>query len=371
MPRIPTHEKNMIDFIDQRLTSEVAVWRAVKNGWYEKVKALKKSFDSIFDVLKEKSELPFEVKDELRFREDLFDLIAIRHSGNVYEYKGYLRVFFQKYPKEHEATINYIWEMTRDERGVLPVLNLPWSTILSKGESYPNESLKIYVDFLWYRLITDANFSPNLSPSMSEEQKQYWNSHESSLNEEIEPDKAQMAIDDWNYTTKKNLALGSCIEGFYYDGDESSSVIEGHTMQGFHLIALPKEIGEVMFDTTMEYIKSYLFKKQVPIKTLKDIYTYYLPTNIRSETYRRQVIKNKSMVSMLFVGLFCDRLYETKEVMWKRDKSGKEKVETLYDAAQCVAEFFTNIGFKYEAESVINARKKFIKILNELDVNYY
>ncbi|MEZ8088359.1 hypothetical protein [Vibrio sp. 1S139] len=361
----------MIDFIDERLTSEIVVWQAVKNGWYEKVKALKESFDSIFDMLKKNSELPFEAGDELRFREALFDLIAMRHCGSVYEYKGYLRSFFQKYPKEHEATINYIWEMTRDERGVLPALSLSWSTILNKGESYPHETLKIYVDFLWHRMISDANFSPNLSPSMSEEQKQYWNSNESLLNEEIEPDKAQMAIDDWNSMTEKNLALGSCIEGFYYDGDESLSVIEGHTMQGFHLVALPKEIDEAMFDATMEYIKSYLFKKQMPIKTLKDIYTYYLPTNIRSETYKRQVIKNKSMISMLFVGLFCDRLYETKEVMWKRRESGKKQVETLYDAAECVAEFFTNIGFKYQAESVINARKKLLRILNELDVNYY
>lgn len=371
MPRIPIHEKNMIDFIDERLTSEVAVWQIVKNGWYEKVKALKESFDSIFDMLKENSSQPFEVEDELLFRKALFDLITIRHSGNVYEYQGYLRSFFQKYPKEHEATINDIWEMTRDERTVLPVLGLPWSTILNKGESYPHETLKIYVDFLWHRLISDANFSPNLSPSMSDEQKQYWNSHESLLNEEIEPDKAQMAIDNWNYTTGKNLALGSCIEGFYYDGDESLSVIEGHTMQGFHLVALPKEIDEVIFDTTIEYVRSYIFKKKIPIKTHKDIYTYYLPINIRSETYKRQVIKNKSMISMLFVGLFCDRLYETKKVMWQRKESGKKQVETLYDAAECVAELFTNIGFKYQVESVINARKKFLKILNELDVNYH
>lgn len=282
MPRIPPHEKNMIDFIDERLTSEIEVWKIVKNGWYEKVKELKTSFDSIFDLLKENSELPFEVENELHFREALFDLIAIRHCGNIYEYNGYLRSFFQTYPKEHEATIRYIWEMTHVERSVLPVLSLPWSTILKKGVSYPHETLKIYVDFLWERLLSDANFAPNLSPSMSKEHKQYWNSHESLLNQEIEPDQAQMAIDDWNNATEKNFALGSCIEGFYYDSDESFSVIEGRPVRGFHLVVLPKKIDEVMFDATIEYIKSYLFKKQMPIKTIKDIYTYYLPINIHS-----------------------------------------------------------------------------------------
>ncbi|WP_445946529.1 hypothetical protein [Shewanella sp.] len=370
MPRIPQHERNMLNYIDQQLTAEIAVWRIVKSGWFDKVKVLKKAFDSALDMKEISIDLLIKGEDEHRLEIDLFDLLNQRNSGNEYEYEGYRRRFFQNYSKEHEMTFDYIFEMTRDERSALPKLDQPWITILNKGEDYPFENLKTYIDWLWYRVISDASFTPNLSKTMNDEQKKYWNCSESILGDKVEPEIARNVIKDWNDITAGNLALGSCIEGFYFDGDKMTTVIEGKTMQGCHIVALPKQIDEAMFDTTLEYVKSYLFKKQIPIETIRDIYTHYLPINIRTKTYKRQVIKNKSMVSMLFVGLFCDRLYETKIVKWKRTHSKNTKIETLHDAAECVAEFFSDIGFQYETESVVNARKKLLKIINELDVNH-
>ncbi|ENZ0711790.1 hypothetical protein ACGB6O_004168 [Vibrio parahaemolyticus] len=370
MPRIPQHERHMLNYIDQQLTAELAVWRIVKSGLFDKVKTLKKSFDSAFDTLRDSSELPIKDKNEFQLRTDLFDLLNQHESGNKYEYEGYRRRFFQNYPKEHEITFDYILKMTSDEVRALPQLDQPWSTILNKGESYPFENLKTYIDWLWYRVISDANFTPNLSKTMNDEQRKYWKSSESILSDKVEPEVARKVIKDWNDITDGNLAIGSCIEGFYFDGDQMTTIIEGKTMQDFHIIALPKQMDEAMFDSTMEYIKSSLFKKKIPIETIRDIYTHYLPINIRTKTYKRQIIKNKSMVSMLFVGLFCDRLYETKQVQWKRPQSNNRRIETLYDAAECVADLFSNLGFQYEMASVVNARKKFLKILNELNVNH-
>ncbi|MGF1879190.1 hypothetical protein L4D77_28455 [Photobacterium frigidiphilum] len=75
MPRIPQHERNMLNYIDQQLTAEIAVWRIVKSGWFDKVKALKKAFDSALDMQGESSDLLIKGEDEPRLKIDLFDLL--------------------------------------------------------------------------------------------------------------------------------------------------------------------------------------------------------------------------------------------------------------------------------------------------------
>jgi len=293
------------------------------------------------------------------------------YAGSKYEYQGYLKGFNQKYPSFPQNNINYIAQKINAQVRELSNIDEPWSIILNRSSEYPVKSLRTYMDWLWHKLISDANFSPNRSPEMNKEQIDYWDNSKSILDDLVEPEKAQSTIKNWNDTTEANLSIGACIEGFYFDGDKSNALINDQLMNGYHIIAIPKEIEEPMFDATIEYIKSSIFRKQLPIETVKDIYAHYLPVNLRTDTYKRQVIKNKSMVSTMFVGLFCDRLYETKIVKWKRSATRNQEIKSLNDAASCVADFFTDIGFPYETESVVNARKKFLKILDGLEVNYY
>lgn len=367
MPRIPQYERNMLNQTDQALVLDMAVWRVVKSGNFDKVEALRNLFDSAFDTFSEVRGLS--IKEDVRLRDDLFNLINQYACGNKYEYDGYRKSFFQRHSEEHKTTFDYILKEIIDHINALPNLDTPWSIILKKGANYPFDTLRLYIDFVWHSAIYDANFNPKKSGVISKENIDYWNSSTSILDDKVEPDNAKALIKDWNETTESNLAIGSCIEGFYFDSDESTTIIEGEIAENFHILSLPKEIDEAMFDTTIEWIRARIFKKNIPIETVKDIYANYLPVNLSSQTYKRKVIKNKSMVSMLYVGLFCDRLYETKELKWKRSSSSNKKIETLHDAAESVAELFTNIGFPYEVESVINARKKFIKILNELTID--
>ncbi|MBH0073989.1 hypothetical protein I6F48_00225 [Pseudoalteromonas sp. SWYJ118] len=370
MPRIPQHERNILNYVDQELAAEISVWRIVKRGGVRQVQEIKKTFDMAFKNIIEQGELLDEAFKK-QLSNDMFDLICIYFIGGEYEYQGYLKKFTQKFPSISQSDINYITKKVSGSVKNPSAISEPWSTILKRGLNYPTKSLRNYIDLLWYKLISDANFNPNRSLAMNEEQTDFWDCSKSILDDLVEPDKAQSTIKLWNDTTEANLSIGACIEGFYFDGDKSNAFINNQLMDGYHIIAIPKEIKEPMFDATIEYIKSLIFKKLVPIETVKDIYTHYLPTNLRTNTYKRQVIKNKSMVSTMFVGLFCDRLYETKIVEWKRTETKNQEIKNLHDAAECVAEFFTNIGFPYEVESVVNARKKFLKILDELDVNYY
>ncbi|HBV2978048.1 TPA: hypothetical protein MDT17_005453, partial [Klebsiella pneumoniae] len=188
--------------------------------------------------------------------------------------------------------------------------------------------------------------------------------------EKIPQEEAKVIIEKWNKTTKNNYGLSGIVAGFLRDADEEPISINNELIDNAFIINIPKEIDESRFNSVICDIRTLLFTRQKPLHTIKDYLTHYLPTSVRGELYKRQILEQRNQFLGYFTAMLCDRMYHYR----KQINEGLEihpKITSYNTAAVHANEYMKDYGIIYGTDSILKMRRKLIvDIIPQLRENF-
>lgn len=379
MALLEPHEISMLNHLDWLLSCDLLVWDELKAGRCDEVINLHKEINkniALYIYLNPGDSTSAQLENQ---KDDiskiLMDYLYAKKSKASWEVMAIEQHIMKNY-SDLVAIINDKI-ITNSIIGILDKIthhhSIPWTTIISRQIKF-SMAFDTYYSWLWGNYIKDALFYPRKRPKLVDTHTwEDWlkvRENESSLEEKIPQEEAKVIIEKWNKTTKNNYGLSGIVAGFLRDADEEPISINNELIDNAFIINIPKEIDESRFNSVICDIRTLLFTRQKPLHTIKDYLTHYLPTSVRGEFYKRQILEQRNQFLGYFTAMLCDRMYHYR----KQINEGLEihpKITSYNTAAVHANEYMKDYGIIYGTDSILKMRRKLIvDIIPQLRENF-
>ncbi|PMM61306.1 hypothetical protein [Vibrio lentus] len=365
---LKTYEVKMLDYMDWQLSCDLLVWDEIKSGRASDVLKLHKELVSNMNqYITSIQPAPFMVDSEVEKENIICNILTylnVMHSGNECELEGVRSHFLKDYGDLYLPLMKSIMteSLANLTKSISKNCRVPWTTIAARAEKSPM-GFDIYLDWLWKNYLSDSRFHPTLKPKLfTNEMWETWQANKNNskvLEKKIPSTEGERVVEQWNEAKKNNYGLSAMTNGFLFDVDDIEVQIDGSKCDSSFIIYLPKKMDEQKFDSIIADVKAQIFEDSKPIETLKDYFTYYLPTTARSGRYKRQILKKRNQIIGNYAALLCDRIYHNKSNI---NASGKfeQEITSLESSAELACDYLKDCGMTYDSETLLKTRRKLL-----------